>query len=223
MVLFCFCWSLMQEQRTLGLFGGRPISRIKIFCNEDCYRLLILFAVVSSKRQATPLVQHDPDAPKSTERQQAILKGLSELRQVMLWPKMSNCAQAQDRFLLWYISHFLLFDAVRSTYLIFFFVLFKLNVKLCYVNLAENTEIHMKCRFLLLQGLLQRQRELETSLNPVMQTQQRNYFSPFKLVWPKAASQTRPNLVQHFILLDVNTESCFFKNRDVPIWKTNIC
>ncbi|XP_067254571.1 coiled-coil domain-containing protein 66 isoform X4 [Chanodichthys erythropterus] len=69
-------------------------------------------AVVSSKRQATPLVQHDPDAPKSTERQQAILKGLSELRQ----------------------------------------------------------------------GLLQRQRELETSLNPVLQTQQRNYFSPFKHV-----------------------------------------
>ncbi|XP_051764781.1 coiled-coil domain-containing protein 66 isoform X4 [Ctenopharyngodon idella] len=69
-------------------------------------------AVVSSRRQATPLVQHDPDAPKSTERQQAILKGLSELRQ----------------------------------------------------------------------GLLQRQRELETSLNPVLQTQQRNYFSPFKHV-----------------------------------------
>ncbi|XP_048032243.1 coiled-coil domain-containing protein 66 isoform X4 [Megalobrama amblycephala] len=69
-------------------------------------------AVVSSKRQATPLVQHDPDAPKSTERQQAILKGLSELRQ----------------------------------------------------------------------GLLQRQRELETSLNPLLQTQQRNYVSPFKHV-----------------------------------------
>ncbi|XP_043079006.1 coiled-coil domain-containing protein 66 isoform X3 [Puntigrus tetrazona] len=65
--------------------------------------------VSSSSRQATPLVQHPP---KSTERQQAILKGLSELRQ----------------------------------------------------------------------GLLQRQRELETSLNPVMQTQHRNHLSPFRPV-----------------------------------------
>ncbi|XP_067272440.1 coiled-coil domain-containing protein 66 isoform X3 [Pseudorasbora parva] len=68
--------------------------------------------VVSGSRQGSPLVQHDPDAPKSTERQQAILKGLSELRQ----------------------------------------------------------------------GLLQRQRELETSLNPVLQTQHKNYFSPFRPV-----------------------------------------
>ncbi len=37
---------------------------------------------MSSSRQATPLVQHDLDLPKSTEHQQAILKGLSELRQV---------------------------------------------------------------------------------------------------------------------------------------------
>ncbi|XP_016365439.1 coiled-coil domain-containing protein 66 isoform X4 [Sinocyclocheilus rhinocerous] len=63
--------------------------------------------VVSSSRQAPPRVQHPP---KSTERQQAILKGLSELRQ----------------------------------------------------------------------GLLQRQRELETSLNPAVQTQHRNHFSPFR-------------------------------------------
>ncbi|XP_059425919.1 coiled-coil domain-containing protein 66 isoform X1 [Carassius carassius] len=62
---------------------------------------------VSSSRQAPPWVQHPP---KSTERQQAILKGLSELRQ----------------------------------------------------------------------GLLQRQRELETSLNPAVQTQHRNHFSPFR-------------------------------------------
>ncbi|KAL1250812.1 hypothetical protein QQF64_018608 [Cirrhinus molitorella] len=68
--------------------------------------------VNSSSRQATPLVQHDLLPSKSTERQQAILKGLSELRQ----------------------------------------------------------------------GLLQRQRELETSLNPVLQTQHRNYFSPFRPV-----------------------------------------
>ncbi|XP_050950547.1 coiled-coil domain-containing protein 66 isoform X2 [Labeo rohita] len=66
--------------------------------------------VVNSSRQATPLVQQDLHPPKSTERQQAILKGLSELRQ----------------------------------------------------------------------GLLQRQRELETSLNPVLQAQHRNYFSPFR-------------------------------------------
>ncbi|XP_042604791.1 coiled-coil domain-containing protein 66-like isoform X1 [Cyprinus carpio] len=65
--------------------------------------------VVSSSRQAPPRVQHPP---KSTERQQAILKGLSELRQ----------------------------------------------------------------------GLLQRQRELETSLNPAVQTQHRNHFSPFRPV-----------------------------------------
>ncbi|XP_016364813.1 coiled-coil domain-containing protein 66-like isoform X2 [Sinocyclocheilus rhinocerous] len=32
------------------------------------------------------------------------------------------------------------------------------------------------------QGLLQRQRELETSLNPALQTQHRNYFSPFRPV-----------------------------------------
>ncbi|XP_016308531.1 coiled-coil domain-containing protein 66-like [Sinocyclocheilus anshuiensis] len=65
--------------------------------------------VSSSSRQAPPRVQHPP---KSTERQQAILKGLSELRQ----------------------------------------------------------------------GLLQRQRELETSLNPAVQTQHRNHFSPFRPV-----------------------------------------
>ncbi|XP_052445083.1 coiled-coil domain-containing protein 66-like isoform X2 [Carassius gibelio] len=64
-------------------------------------------AVSSTSRQAPPRVQHPP---KSTERQQAILKGLSELRQ----------------------------------------------------------------------GLLQRQRELETSLNPAVQTQHRNHFSPFR-------------------------------------------
>ncbi|CAM4653109.1 unnamed protein product [Leuciscus chuanchicus] len=57
-------------------------------------------------------VQHDPSAPESTERQKAILKGLSQLRQ----------------------------------------------------------------------GLLQRQRELETSLSPVLQTQHRNHFSPFRPV-----------------------------------------
>ncbi|XP_058615397.1 coiled-coil domain-containing protein 66 isoform X1 [Onychostoma macrolepis] len=68
--------------------------------------------VSSSSRQATPLVQHDLHPPKSTDRQQAILKGLSELRQ----------------------------------------------------------------------GLLQRQRELETSLNPAVQTQHRNHFSPFRPV-----------------------------------------
>ncbi|XP_051550397.1 coiled-coil domain-containing protein 66 isoform X2 [Myxocyprinus asiaticus] len=58
-------------------------------------------------KQATPLVQ--PDPTKSTQRQQAILKGLSELRQ----------------------------------------------------------------------GLLQRQKEIETSLNPLMQTQHRNHFPTF--------------------------------------------
>ncbi|XP_057181541.1 coiled-coil domain-containing protein 66 isoform X2 [Triplophysa rosa] len=65
---------------------------------------------IARSRQVTPLVQHDPSHPKSTERQQAILKGLSELRQ----------------------------------------------------------------------GLLLKQRELETSLNPLLQTQQKQHFPPFR-------------------------------------------
>ncbi|KAA0712504.1 Coiled-coil domain-containing protein 66 [Triplophysa tibetana] len=65
---------------------------------------------IARSSQVTPLVQHDPSHPKSTERQRAILKGLSELRQ----------------------------------------------------------------------GLLLKQRELETSLNPLLQTQQKQLFPPFR-------------------------------------------
>uniref|UniRef100_A0A8C1YRM0 Coiled-coil domain containing 66 n=1 Tax=Cyprinus carpio TaxID=7962 RepID=A0A8C1YRM0_CYPCA len=81
-----------------------PLSRLSTY--EAQQRV---DTVMSGYREAPPWVQNDLHPPKSAEQQQAILKGLSELRQ----------------------------------------------------------------------GLLQRQRELETSLNPALQTQHRNHFSPF--------------------------------------------
>ncbi|XP_077088080.1 coiled-coil domain-containing protein 66 isoform X2 [Siphateles boraxobius] len=47
---------------------------------------------------------------------------------------------------------------------------------------TERQQAILKGLSQLRQGLLQRQRELETSLSPVLQTQHRNYFSPFRPV-----------------------------------------